>query len=294
MDVGGHYWRMTDSAALAPDDSTMRKRRVWRRLRLASAGLLLGSAAIAAIWFYRVCTVVEVRGGANADVTQTTCAPPGLSSAPVLAVLLLVLAMLWPDVSEFAVLGVSLKRRVDRAEAVAATAHQAVNDLRGFVQFQQVQIDAANNSSAASSAVVNFLVPDRWGALDSASLRDERRSVTQEALGDAMEVSTSLPPLAEFSDAELRVRVLTEYEAFATILDLNTQRARGRPTVLQDQKRNAQQGFIEDFENAILTLRTLRNAIAHARDVPRADIEEGLRLLSNLEPLAQKRLGIHQ
>ncbi|MGY4856322.1 hypothetical protein [Cryobacterium sp. AP23] len=265
-----------------------------RVLRLWLGGVLLVGYAVAAVWFYRECISVRTVDADGLVTSQATCAPPTLTSATVLVLLLLIAALLWPDISEITVLGVSLKRRIADAESRAEAATVGVDDLRATVQLQQIQIDAAITANSTASATVhNHFGGDDWGAAEQARLRKESARVGPRPVDSQTGLGHGSQDLERLSNSELIVTLLADYEAFAEILDLHTLKGRGRPTVPEAEKRQVQDWFMADHAPAIQTLRQLRNAVAHARDVPRDDVIDGLTLLRDLIPMSRQWLAQH-
>lgn len=92
----------------------------WRGVRYALAlAVIVGAIAISLMNRFEVCEVVTK----GAEKT-TTCGPPDLTQASVLAVAAFVLAMLWPDIQELSAFGVSVKRLEQKVEAVGDTVEQ--------------------------------------------------------------------------------------------------------------------------------------------------------------------------
>jgi len=277
------------------DDSMVTSRkRGWRVVRLSAVLALLATFAIASIWIYRECTVVRSFDINDLTSSEVTCAPPTITSATVLIVLLLVIALLWPDISEVTVLGVTLKRRIAAAESMASAAREGVEDLRSTVLLQQVQIDAvASASSTASSVVHNHFGSDVWGADERRRLREESSRVASGADGRRDDGLPDERVRAAMSDAELKMELLEKYESLADVLDLYTLRGRGRPTTDEARKRRVQEWFIADHAPALDSVRQLRNAIAHAREVSKDDVIEGLTVLERLLPAAVDWIAEH-
>lgn len=277
------------------DDPTVPPvKRGWRVARLSAVFALLVAFTIAAIWIYRECTVVrsvDINGLASSEVT---CAPPTITSATVLLVLLLVVALLWPDISEVTVLGVTLKRRIAAAESKATAAREEVEDLRTTVLLQQVQIDAVVSANSTASAVVhNHFGSNAWGADERQRLREESARVANEAGGNRVAGPPDKRGGVAFNVAELKMELLEKYESLAEVLDLYNLRGRGRPSTEEAQKRRVQEWFIADHAPALDSVRQLRNAIAHARGVSRDDVIEGLVVLDRLLPAAVDWVAEH-
>jgi hypothetical protein len=245
--------------------------------RLIAAASILVFYAIGAIWFYRECTAVRSYTHGQLQSTELTCAPPDLTSASVFALLLLVAALLWPDISELTILGVSIKRRIAEVESKAAVAKDTVEQLRVALQAQQVQIDAAVSSNSTST-VNNFIDPGIWDDRK----RDQLKEEVQRAAGHHGGPEPARSQYEGEDEATLRVALLSQYERLTTALGLNSVRRKGRPSRQEVEARHDQQLFIEDHLGALDSVRELRNAVAHAKDVPVIDLISGLELLDDL------------
>lgn len=293
----------------------MIKARAWRPLRLSLVFLILTAYGAAVLWLYRECSVLSTVA-ANADTTTaTTCAPPTASSATVLILILIVVLLLWPDISEVTVLGVTLKRKVEEAKKDAAAAKEEVGTLSLLVQSLQVQISSmvVSTAAAASSANISqsFVLPDYpWNSRESARVQksveelqrelDERRQASGEPVGPStghyVEGSKYLDLLSNLRDDELSMRLIREWAQFDSMLAIQTFNRPRREDQLSDEelrKRHAQRGFVAEHREAIAGVRSLRNAVAHGKDVYRNDVIEGLQALALLTSLAGEWLGNH-
>lgn len=264
--------------------------RPWPRIRqlLALAFLLFG--VYAAVWLYRECTRADALKDDGSVVTLTTCASPSLSSATVLLFVLLVVALLWPDISEITVLGVSLKRKVEQAQAAAETARESVDNLRQMVQFQQTQIDSVTSATATSTTHIHLG--------DSANVKDVQERLREQA-SEVLSESQSLQepvvtrPSTELSDNDLKIEVLSGFETLATILGLNSVPRRERIIAANHRRRSVQQFFLEDHAGPIRSVKAVRNAVAHAQHVSREDLENALVVLHGLIAAAEQHFFEH-
>lgn len=248
------------------------------RTRFTIALTLLVIGVIAAVRYYRECSVVKTVNADDSVVTLTTCAPPTVTSATVLLFLLLVVALLWPDISEITVLGVSLKRKVAEARAAAESARESVAHLRDVVQHQQTQIDAVTTATATNTTNIHLgdgaLLEDLRGRL-----RKQAEDVREEQHRDS---APNLEPSSAVPDSELKIRVLSEFQVLSDLLGLATRRGRGELIAKDHHRRAIQQFFSDDHAGPIRSVRAVRNAVAHAHDVPREDLENALVVLSGL------------
>jgi len=81
---------------------------------------LLVAYLVCGVFFHRECVVTTGTASSNGNV----CEPASLSSATVVIAILLLVALIWPEVAVFSVLGISLNRRIAEAERSAETAVQ--------------------------------------------------------------------------------------------------------------------------------------------------------------------------
>lgn len=267
----------------------MSRTRFWRIFRLSIAALLLLGYACAAVWLYRECTAVRTTAADGSVSLETTCAPPTLTSATVLVLLLLVGALLWPDISELAVLGVSLKRRIETAQAAADNAADGLASLRDVVQFQQTQLEAVTTASASSILNLNFG--------DTSGLTEEQKTRLQKQADEAR-TETPSPSASDetlnseiLADADLKLRVLADYEQLSEALGLESRRGRGRPTLRDAHLREVQRDFIDDHAGPLRSVRAVRNAVAHAREVSPQELQDALVILSTLNSAAREHLS---
>jgi len=252
-----------------------------RTVRLTLVAVLLVGFAAAAVWFYRECQVV-LKTVADVSEQTSTCAPPTVTSATVLIVLLLVVALLWPDLSEVTVLGVTLKRRIaaveikaDAVEDRANVIDDRVSQLQTVVQSLSLRVD--NTISNSVRAEVNFYGPS------------DRRDVEEEA----KRLNTPLVPL-NMSDEDVhwyaRVgRLLDVWETLRLQLALDPRGRVQQAFVGEVEIRllRARETFEADHRKSIDALRRLRNSVAHgSRVVPTEDLDNGIRLIEELIELS--------
>lgn len=279
----------------------------WRPLRLLLVFLILIAYSVAVLWLYRECSVVSTVAANTDPTTVTTCAPPTASSAMVLILILLAVLLLWPDVSEVTVLGVTLKRKVEEAKADAAAAKQEAATLGQLVQSLQVQLNSVISTAAAASASINqsiFLPDYPWNDRQSDKVRqsvddlrrefDEQRKASAEPAGTKSRTySSDLASFESLSDDSLKMRLIHEWEEFNSILGiqgLNRSRHEDQLSEEELRTRQAQKRFVAAHRETIAGVRSLRNAVAHGKNVQRDDVMEGLQALSLLFPLATEWL----
>ncbi|MFJ2370708.1 hypothetical protein [Microbacterium sp. NPDC087665] len=259
-----------------PSEDTVKPPLARTRFGIALGLLVIG--VVTAVLGYHECTVTGTLKADDSVVALTTCAPPTATSATVLLFLLLVVALLWPDISEITVLGVSLKRKVAEARAAAESARESVDHLRDVVQHQQTQIDAVTTATATNTTNIHL---GDGAALEDlrARLRKQAEDVREEQHRDHIpnfEASSDVP------ESELKMRVLSDFQVLANLLGLGAQRGRGELISKDHHRRAVQQFFLDDHAGPIRSVRAVRNAVAHAQDVSREDLENALVILPDL------------
>jgi len=249
-------------------DAESRPRRLsrwfWRVLRY---GLVVVVVLTAAAWLgdesFAVCKTV-VRTGHEAAKT-VTCAPPGLNTPLVVGVLLLVVLLMLPDMSEVAVLGITLKKQVRVAAENAKKAEEATHALSNHVS----QLVMASNLATSSASASNNL-----------SLFTERDAETvQFAVGSDGGAGTQ-----QRSTLELVGAIVTNWAELNELLNLDA-RLRVRAdfgTPRDEYVSGIRFAFVEEWHDELLALRRLRNSVAHGGEISRERLEEGDTLLVKL------------
>lgn len=240
--------------------------------RYVIALALLVVYLICGVFFYRECVVTTGTATSNGSV----CQPASLSSATVVIAMLIVVALVWPEVAEISVLGFSLKRRVADAERAAASALQESEKATATTASLQAQLNqvVATYSSATSSADnhTNFIFDPAWTPGRAAQLNnaftDVRRDVQPLAVAESQQ-----------SDAELSMQLLREYQTLAARLGLNRTRAVGRPSTPVRDLYDARRWFIEDYQPQVNSVREARNSVAHAEQLSRQEVIEAIQLV---------------
>lgn len=251
----------------------------WARTRHGIALGLLAIGATTAALGYRECSITGTLKADDTVVALTTCAPPTVTSATILLFLMLVVALLWPDISEITVLGVSLKRKVAEARAAAESARESVEHLRDIVQYQQTQIDAVTTATATNTTTIHFGDGTRLEEVRG-RLRKQAEDVREDTRGEPAQDSEHPP--TDLSDSELKIRVLSDFQIFSDLLGLSDHRGRGQVLSKDHHRRAIQQFFLDDHAGPIRSVRAVRNAVAHSQDVSREDLENALVILRDL------------
>jgi hypothetical protein len=243
---------------------------VWRIIRLAAfVAVLLWSAGYLANEANRICTAV-VRSGFEA-ATTTTCAPPGLDSPLTLGLVLFAILLLWPDLSEIGVLGITLKRQIASAADSAKRAEQAATSLSAQVS---QWILTSSTSSASSSTELNVYTSSDANTVTRAA----------EAKEQSRDLGTDASALKGASEDELVGKIVRKWAELQEGLQLDN-RLRPKPddsTKYASRLSSARFDFVGKWNEELFALRKLRNAAAHGADLERARLEDGVVLLESL------------
>lgn len=262
-------------------------RKIWRLIRLGVAAMLLVLYAVSVLTFYKECSIVTSESSSTGTLLQTTCQSPTVTSANVLVLILLVVLLLWPDISEVTVLGVTLKRRVAEAEAEAQKAKEDVAALGISLQLQQTRIDtvSAAAAAAAASASANVTTTNNWdrGPEWTRGMAEQLEEIAKRIGGEPTTSTDSVDesPSAEHADS-LKMQLLNQFEALANSLGLYRRHV-GRDLDREEKRLAfAQREFLAMNKDAIQSVRALRNGIAHGQPVSGQEVREGMNVLASL------------
>lgn len=245
-------------------------------VRYLTAIVLIIAYLIISALFYRECVVTS--GSASSD--GNVCQPASLDSAPVVAAILLLIALIWPEIAEISILGVSLKRRLAEAERTAASAAQESAKAAAATVALQAQINqvVATYSAASASAEnhTNVIFDPAWTPARAAELRDAY-----------VDVKAQVKPLAgaeaQQSLAELSLQLLREYQDLAVRLGIARTRPVGRPSEATRELYRARQAFIADYQPQVSSVREARNSVAHAEQLSREELIEAIQVVRLLD-----------
>lgn len=237
------------------------------------------------VTFYRECTVTHSVNVLNKVSTTTVCGPPTVTSAVVLIAILLAVILLWPDLTEITVLGVSLKRQVAQATARAVEAEKKVTVVEEALQVQQLRIDTAMTAAATATATasstnhIHIGTERPWSHDEAVRLRRFEDDLITASIEKDEPVPEPVP--ADVPTDSLSIRLLRNYELLAEIIGLGSKRP--NRTFVRNRSRSPQmQWFVDDNAAAIQSVRNLRNAIAHGQSVERRDVEAGISVIETL------------
>lgn len=140
-----------------------------RAARYVAVFVVLVAAIVLSHWDrFAVCTVVD----SAKDGLTTTCAPPDLTQASVLAVVALVIALLWPDIQEFTAFGVTIKKLVkDVGDRV-----RRVGETTGRVDATANRIEATTSATQGGVTAIQATLEYQAGRLTEilSTVRDQR------------------------------------------------------------------------------------------------------------------------
>lgn len=216
----------------------------------------------------------------SATSAETVCRPPQLNDASVLAFVLLLLLLLWPDLSHFAAFGVSVKRRADSAERAAMEARDRVAEV------QSLLVNQLTSSSASASNVLYFNAPGAPGKeqLDEV-VRDTESRSSEASPGPAEDRPQFFGPDTADPDqvesALLGAEIIKNWETIRRRLDYpsSIQRISDAPRRSDEWTLAAEQRVLAlDYKRELDVLRAVRNSIAHGIPVEIDDLREAREL----------------
>lgn len=242
----------------------------WRIVRLAAfVAILFWGAGFLSDDANRVCSTVT-RTGFEAATTET-CSAPGLDSPITLGLLLFAVLLLWPDLSEVGVLGITLKRQVAEAVVSAKKAEQAATSLSAQVS---QWILTSSTSSASTNTEFNVYTSADANTVTRAAEGTER----------SRDLNAETAALKDASEDELVGKVVRKWAELQEVLELDN---RLRPKLDDSTERasrltGARLDIVGKWNDELFALRRLRNAAAHGADLERARLEDGVVLLDSL------------
>ncbi|GIT81870.1 hypothetical protein LLS1_35390 [Leifsonia sp. LS1] len=169
-----------------------------------------------------------------------------------------------------------MKRKVEEAQAAAKSAQDGVETLRGIVLVQQSLINASSQSTANNSMTVH-IGDDKVTSTTSEHLQKLAHRV------ETQNWDWAADPRGVPSNAELKVAILEHYEVLTEMIGWT--RVPRRSYVRAD---DSMKWFELDHAAEISAVRTVRNAVAHARPVSEEDLEAALVVLRELLTAAQR------
>lgn len=235
---------------------------------------------------FSICSDQTVSKGAEKTITQT-CKGPAVSDAGVVALALLIVLLVAPDMSEVGAFGVSLKRRLAAAEEKASESKAKSDALETRLLIQDVKIESLSQSSAAASAhakadiFINQL-PINFQELAVSSLHDKE---------EALQLSMAAGPAADSDhldervvpNAEKSVRLIRNWEILAASLDLPPHRRGGRPDIPRVKVSGLQaERFDALFADQLQVVRAARNSVAHSSPITDQELDAAVNISEEL------------
>lgn len=250
---------------------------------LVFAGLLLNSS-------FEICNVKTETGKDGTTVTKT-CDGPTATDASVIAVALLFVLLLAPDMSEVGVFGVSLKRRLEAAEKKASDSEAKSDRLESQLQMQNLRVDTlAQNVAAANAQATNNVYlysSDDIKKIDS-ELPNKVEAFTRGNIPEPpviqwTPIDGERPSEDEQSYASLAMRIIENWEILAASLDLPPYPRVSRsdlPKIKLTANQAEQFRFL--FEEELQIVRAARNNVAHAKAVSIDDLRSAVDISEQL------------
>lgn len=234
---------------------------------------------------FEVCKIESVTGKDGPKVTRT-CDGPSVTDAGVVAVALLIVLMLVPDMSEVGVFGLSLKARLQAAEGKAAASDAKADKLETQLQMQSLRVDNLTQNLAAASAQAsgnNVFIGDELLKQVSSDLPDKGREFIEGPVRVSARGVGSSPTPSHVRDerssdrinSDLAMQLIENWETLAASLDLPPYRPGGGevgnriPVTAEESHR-----FKSVFANELQIVRAARNTVAHAAPISNTDVRK--------------------
>ena len=180
---------------------------------------------------FSVCNVETATTKGEETVTKKTCDGPTVTDAGVVAVALLIVLLLSPDMSEVGIFGVSLKRRLEAAETKAASSEAKVDKLESQLQVQNLRVDtlSQNLASASATGIGQLIINgDQIQRVDSA-MAEKVKTFNWDTMEKTL-TEVQPPPTTEepAPDPTLVWRIIQNWETIAATLELSPKVRGGR------------------------------------------------------------------
>lgn len=247
-------------------------------------GLLLNSE-------FEVCKIESDKDGTT--ITKT-CDGPTVSDAGVLAVALLLVLLLAPDMSEVGVLGVSLKRRLEAAERKVSDSEHKAERLESLLQMQSLRVDTLSQNIAAANAQATnnvYLVSSEEIKKIDSELPKKAEAFSRG--DDPAPTVTQSSPDEESSDPLLVTRIIENWELLYVSLDLGPSRRGGRGDSFRNIDVTAHEAdrFKSLFEEELQVVRAARNNVAHAKPISNEDLRSAVDISDQLVRILRNPSG---
>ncbi|WP_147441682.1 hypothetical protein [Mycetocola lacteus] len=215
-------------------------------------------------------------GSSDASVT---CRTPVLTDSGVLAMLVLVVALIWAEISEVGLFGLSVKQKLLGVESIAKNANKRSMDSETRIAALATRVDVISSSFSASAATSQTSIHLRagdWGDISQGTVKESGF----ESYKNQMDSASSGK-----SDAELRISILKAWEDIRE--NILTTLPTPALTVENKDYWPDEDGMVRDYLKTkysaqIDVIRAVRNSVAHAKDIPRDDLSAALSLANVL------------
>lgn len=187
------------------------------------------------------------------------CEPPGITD--LWGPLLFVLFLLWPDLSEFGIAGITLKRRLEEQAKKQEKLESEIGELELTV---------------SDEFTVPVLTPE-WESV----LRDLNEKLKTFAAAVQVQEAPEPPPADESHVDEITLQglLLQIWGDLQPFADSRGRRAREIWDLLNSAQKERLQDWRERFQEELRYVRATRNAVAHPpHDLTRRDIENALQI----------------
>lgn len=253
-----------------------------------AAAALLAAGLVSFLGGLQRCTEQALVVGATIE-RVTTCDPAPLSDPRYIALLVLSLAFLLPDLSELTVGSVTLKARVAAAEDRQSALQEDYQRLLSFVSLQSQQV------AQSVSQKIEFLYPDLEGEYRQLS---EQRNAEARARGiEATETRNG--GHGDLDPARLVMRLLRTAERISAF-DLRRrpfdpeQLLRSWPEAAGLGMASVQElawAVTSEQGDAIGSAQAVRNAVAHGRSIDERSLAFAVGIADEVERSIVNRLG---
>lgn len=237
-----------------------RRELALRYVRWGAAAVLVIGYAVAA-FVYRECIEATVFDGKGAvSAREVVCAPPTLTSASLLVLLLAVALLLWSDLSEVGVLGFTMKRRMERVETLTEDTNRRVDGLYNLV--------ATTLEQSMSSSQQVFVGGFGKEYLDSEGA-EQLEQQAEFALRHEGETGNGTGRYEELTDPELKLLLLARFQELEGLVGTRRAAGQGTRTKQQEAKEMARRRLERDDAEALRNIAAARNSVAHAQEISR-------------------------
>lgn len=242
---------------------------------------------------FEICKIETVTGKDGPTVTKT-CDGPSVTDAGVVAVALLIVLMLAPDMSEVGVFGLSLKARLQAAEGKAAASEAKADKLETQLQMQSLRVDNLTQSVAAASAQAsgnNVFIGEEFLKRVSSDLPDKGRDFIEGLVPPPTEGVAPTPTPSytqnerspERVNPDLALQLIDNWETIAASLDLPPYRLGGREAIARiPVTADESSRFRNVFADELQIVRAARNTVAHSAPISNDDLQKAVDISKQL------------